>query len=69
MNLILENKTLGVAVKVVNAANRVGYVLTHLDVDSGRVIETRYFSSLFAAEDYARKCVSDVVPAGTSILV
>ena len=43
--------------------------LVHSDVDSGNVIEVRYYATFDAAVAYAKLCVSDTVPAGTTLRV
>jgi hypothetical protein len=67
--LKLTNKQLGVAVEITNAANRIGYDLLYTDTDADRVIVRKYFPSLMAAEAYAKDCVADEVPAGTTMRV
>ena len=43
--------------------------LTHYDIDSENVIETRYYRDRAAAQSYAAKCVSNTIPRGTLVLV
>ena len=43
--------------------------LVHSDVDSGNVVEVRYYPTFDAAVAYAKLCVSDTLPAGTTLRV